>query len=213
MKRVASVLIALGILVVSGLVHGFWAERWTPSTALQEAAARVEQVSMAIGDWQAQAIDTDPGAFFQAGAVTYWTRSYTHARTKTSVLAILMCGRAGRMSVHTPELCYRGAGYDLTGEPEKLALKSISGTDLGSFWTARFTKQAGSASDLRLAWAWKAGGTWQAPSNPRWEFAGEPFLYKLYLSTEAPAAASQEAIKDFSRQFLPELHRVLFVAD
>src|SRR5262249_7965539 len=99
MSRRIALLLALGILTASGLVHGFWSERWSQSTALQEAASRVDQVPLAVGDWKAQSVDSDPSVFFQAGARSYWTRAYTSARQKTSLYVILMCGRSGRMAV------------------------------------------------------------------------------------------------------------------
>lgn len=212
MKRSLTILIALAILVASGLVHGFWAERWNPSQALQAAADRVDQVPFDIGDWKGQVIESDAGAFFQTGAQKFWTRSYSHARRNVSLLAILMCGRAGRMSVHTPEVCYRGAGFQMEGNVEPLTVQSEFGEDLGTFWTARFSKQSGVTSNLRLYWAWNATGSWRAPSAPRWEFRGEPFLYKLYLSQEGPGLSnpSNEAVQDFMKQFLPELHKTLF---
>src|ERR1700681_3400476 len=101
MSRNVAILIALGILTASGLVHGFWSERWNPSTALQEAAARVDNVPLAVGDWNAQSVDSDPSIFSQAGARSYWTRAYVNAKKKTTLFVILMCGRSGRMAVHT----------------------------------------------------------------------------------------------------------------
>lgn len=212
MSRNTTVMIAVAVLVMSGLVHGLWAERWAPSLPLQQAADRVDHVPMEIGDWKAQTMEADRDAFFQAGAQKYWTRSYVHARTKTALLVILMCGRSGRMSVHTPEVCYKGAGFDMAGKREPLELKSEFGEELGTFWTARFAKHAGVASELRLYWAWNATGAWQAPTNPRWEFRGEPFLYKMYLSYDAPGLSTpaSEAVQDFMRQFLPELNKALF---
>jgi hypothetical protein len=212
MNRNTTIVIALCILTVSGLVHGMWAERWAPSLPLKKAAERVDLVPMEVGDWKAQAIEADRDAFFQAGAQKYWTRTYVHARKKTAMLVILMCGRAGRMSVHTPEVCYKGAGYDMASKKENVDLKSEFGDELGTFWSARFAKHTGVASDLRLYWAWNANGTWQAPSNPRWEFRGEPFLYKMYLSYDAPGLStpSSEAVQDFLGQFVPELNKTLF---
>ena len=60
-------------------------------------------------------------------------------------------------------------------------LTSAPGQDLGTLWTARFLKGTGVASDLRLYWGWSTGGSWQASANPRWQFGGEPFLYKREL--------------------------------
>jgi hypothetical protein len=212
MKRNVAIAIAAAILVVSGLVHGLWAERWSPSPALQAALGKVDLVPLEAGDWKGQVVESDASAFAQAGAQAYWTRSYVHTRKKTALLAILMCGRAGRMSVHTPEMCYGGAGYEMGGSVESLTVKAEEGTELGTFWTARFSKHGGVAADLRLYWAWSAIGPWQASANPRWQYGGEPFLYKLYLSHGGPglSSPSNEAVLDFMRQFLPELHRTLF---
>jgi hypothetical protein len=211
MKHKLTIAVAVIVLVASGLVHGFWSERWHPSVALVEAEARVERVPMVVGDWKAETIDTDQGAFRQAGAQRFWTRSYVNTRKNTSILVILMCGRAGRMAVHTPEVCYRGAGYELGRKEEAVRILSSQGTGLGSFWTARFFKPTGLASDLRLFWGWNDGTGWQASANPRWDFGGKPFLYKLYVSHEAPAAGrlATDGAQDFLRQFLPELNKTL----
>ena len=133
MSRNAAILIALGILTASGLVHGFWSERWNPSTALEEAAARVEEVPLTAGDWKAETVDSEPSVFFQAGARRYWTRCYVNPKKKGTFFVILMCGRSGRMAVHTPEVCYRGAGYEMGGDTQTFVAKSADGDKFGEF--------------------------------------------------------------------------------
>jgi hypothetical protein len=212
MKRLVTVSVALLVLVVSGLLHGFSSERWAPAPALNDAAARVAKVPLAIGDWEAEPVESDAAAFFQAGAQAYWTRSYVNTHTKDRILAILMCGRSGRMAAHTPEVCYRGAGYEMDRTPETVAVTALAGANLGTFWSARFTKDGGNAADLGLLWSWSAQGNWQASTQPRWDFGGEPFLYKLYLSHEdsGPANASTTAVTAFLRQLLPSVNQTLF---
>ena len=222
MYRFTTMVISLLILAAGGLAHGIWAERWHSSSALLDAAARVQNVPLEIGDWQGRTVDAESEVFAQAGALAFWTRSYVHSRRQTALLVILMCGRPGRMAVHTPEVCYRGAGYSLAAEPEIFTLKSLPGNVLGNFWTARFLKETGLAEDLRLTWGWNDGQGWRAPTNPRWEFGGQPFLYKLYLSQDSPGAMAPggrlttrralatEAAQDFMRQFLPMLQLTLF---
>jgi hypothetical protein len=222
MYRIATMVIALLILTGGGLAHGIWAERWQSSSALQDAAARVRNVPLEIGDWQGRTLGDDAEVFAQAGALAYWTRSYVHPHRPTSLLVILMCGRPGRMAVHTPEVCYHGAGFSMAAEPKVVTLKSAQGSVLGNFWTARFFKETGLADDLRLIWAWNDGQGWRAPTNPRWEFGGQPFLYKLYLSQDSSGATAPaggltarrsmttEAVQDFTRQFLPKLQLTLF---
>ncbi len=211
MPRNLAVAVALALLVVCGVVHGWWSERWQRSAVLEEALQRVERTPMTLGAWQAETLPADAKAFEQAGAQAYWMRTYTNKETRQSVLAILMCGRAGRMAVHTPEICYRGAGYELFEAPASTPIRDLQGDELGVFNTARFTKASSLGSDLRLYWGWNAGAGWQAPANPRWEFRGRPFLYKLYVSTEF--ASGRDAAADFLRELLPELQAELFGAD
>ena len=185
---------ALGCLLVGGWVHGDWSGRWNSREALVKAVARVERVPMIVGNWQAKTLETDETEFAQARAQSYWMRTYTHTRSKASLQVILMCGRAGHMSVHTPEICYQGAGFEMAGSPEVWSVEEGRRTkdegqgteknplyDLrfppslprpSSFWTAQFRKQSGLSGQLRLFWGWNARGEWQAcaiRAGKRWE--------------------------------------------
>ena len=209
MKRYLPCLTAMTLLLAVGLVHGIWTERWYPSTALEEAGAQLVGVPMDIGDWHGSDVEVDPGLFTLAGARSFWARSYTERRGGGTVLAILMCGRAGKMAVHTPEICYRGAGYDLLTPPTRTVLRDDADDELGTFWHGRFSKQSAAESDLRLYWAWSAGDGWQAPGNPRWEFRGRHFLYKLYVSHEINGPSDLDPSAEFLRQLLPVLKETL----
>src|SRR5581483_5422738 len=140
MKRIAVIVVALVVVIGSGLVHGVWGDRWQKSTALEEACARVAQVPLELGDWHGKEVIVDDEEFRRAGAEAYWMRTYTHRRQPLSVLVILMCGRAGRMSVHTPEVCYQGAGFQMLGTPRATKIAWADDEEPGRFWTARFGK-------------------------------------------------------------------------
>ena len=208
MKRTLLITGAVVLLLTSGLVHGLWTERWGTSQALADASARVAHVPLEIGAWTGTAIPVDADAFAQAGAQTYWSRTYRH-ETGKSVTVILMCGRAGRMAVHTPEVCYRGIGYEMNG-----AISTYTGGDAAKseFRAARFFRQQGTVSQLRILWSWNDGRAWQAPANPRWQFRGAPYLYKLYIVREAagdlPNLDTDPAV-EFIRELIPALERSL----
>ena len=213
MTRNQAVAAALALIAACGVVHGMRSERWHKSQMLEEALTRVEQAPMEFGDWKAEAIEGDAAAFAQAGAQAYWTRIYTNARKRQSILVILMCGRAGRMAVHTPEVCYRGAGYELFDKPAPTMLRSDGGDDLGRFNTARFAKGSTLGSSLRLYWSWNPGDGWQAPANPRWEFRGRQFLYKLYVSHDVATGNEPDAAAELLRHLLPELEKTLYAGE
>lgn len=205
-KRNLAFLAAIAMLLVSGVLYHLLAK---DAAQLEPAAERVASVPKTFGDWQGHDEETDRESFEQAGAKGYWMRQYVNRRTNEAVLVILMCGRAGKMSVHTPEVCYRGAGYELNGQPATSSLGAV-----GSFWTAQFTKKPTSSANLRLYWAWNAKGKWEASASPRWEFRGEPFLYKLYvsrdISRQANVAAGADVAVNFMREFLPVVDASLF---
>jgi Protein of unknown function (DUF3485) len=205
-RRILAFFAALAMLLASGVLYHLLAK---DSDQLDPAAERVALVPMAIGDWQGHDQAVDRESFEQAGAKSYWMRSYVKSRTGESILVILMCGRAGKMSVHTPEVCYRGAGYELYDQPAACAIQSDA-----SFWSAQFTKKTPTPMHLRLYWAWNAHGVWEASTSPRWQFRGAPFLYKLYISRDNSrqpgVAPSADVAVQFMREFLPVLDETLF---
>jgi hypothetical protein len=207
MKRNLTFAVAILLVLGAGLVHGFWSERWYSSGVLDAAAARVPEVPLTVGDWVGEDVPADAHVFALAGARTYWMRTYTNKRTRASVLVILMCGRPGRMAVHTPEVCYQGAGFEMTDRPLPLSIATSQGQQLGTFWTARFAK-ANSKKDTHLAWAWNPGDTWHAPDSPRWQFYNASFLYKLYIVQEG--SVSTAGAKEFLQRLLPPLDAALF---
>ncbi|MCI0455471.1 MAG: EpsI family protein [Gemmataceae bacterium] len=216
MTRRLPILVGFALLAFSGLVHGLWTGRWEDSQALENAAARVEQVPLTLGGWKGRAQPVDHESFAQAGARGYWMRTYTEERTGEAVTMLLMCGRPGKMSVHTPDLCYRGAGYEVTGDPVRQTVPTPAGR--AEFWTARMRKPGvGMATTLRIYWAWSTDGSWRAPDLPRWTFAGSPFLYKLYIVRDSTADGERPGTADPSLRLLdrllPALRKTLFTPD
>ena len=205
---------ACALLVLSGLVHGIWTERWQTSPALENACARLGDVPPSIGAWKSTDVEVDHESFQQARALAYWTRRYVKEGASEPMTVILMCGRADHMSLHTPDICYRGAGYDMVGEQSKTTLGTSLGGSTAELWTARFRQPSKSSGhDLRLYWSWSADGSWQAPTSPRWTLGAEPFLYKLYIVHETKKGSGPDSVaKDFLGQLLPALNKSLFPA-
>jgi hypothetical protein len=207
MKRILALLAALSVLGASGYVHGVWTERWQKSGELERALTRVDLVPMKVGTWEAKALEADAETFRRAGAQKYWVRQYTDTLTNTNATVILMCGRAGRMSVHTPEVCWQGVGFGMAEAPTVMTLPPGA----GSLWTAKFLKASDSNTDLQLLWGWNSSGEWQAPTNPRWQYRGLPFLYKLYVIREATSAPTDvDPLSDFLAELTPALRKALF---
>jgi hypothetical protein len=135
MLRTLPLVTAVVLLALAGLVHGIWSDRWHTAPPMQDALDRLDAVPLAVGDWHGQALATDDQQRVQAEAAGCLYRRY-EGPTGTAVSILLVCGRPGPVSVHPPEVCFRGAGYEPTAEPARVE------TAPGTFWTADFVPGA-----------------------------------------------------------------------
>jgi hypothetical protein len=207
MLRCLPLLLVGALLVADGYAHGLWTSRWGSTVELSSAAARLDDVPLVIGDWQGK--DREPLSareLDETGFAGYVRRRYQHRQTGASVDLLLACGRGGPIAVHTPDVCYRGAGYQLMGGQTKQVEQGAE------FWKIRAGKpETLSPTQLHIYWSWSTSGAWKAPDNPRLAFGGAPALYKLYLVHEAlgEGRASDEVCRDFLGQLLPSLDQAL----
>ncbi len=210
MKRSIPLLAGLFVVLATALVQGVWTQRWQKSADMEAAVRRLSNAPGDLGSWKAEAVEFDADTLTAAGAQGSWVRRYTDARSGASVLVILLCGRSGKMSVHRPEHCYRGAGYEMMAEP---APYEIAGDPAAHCWMTRFRKEENSGSvQLRIFWTWFGDGTWQAPDSPRLTFAHLPALYKLYTVRELPPRQErleQDPSLDLLQHLLPVLAETL----
>jgi hypothetical protein len=206
MKRYLPAAVACLLVLVCGVVHGFWTDRWRPPAETAAAAARMADLPLRLGDWDGQDLElkgTQPGG--TAGALE---RKYVNRRTGEALTIYLVCGRPGPVAIHTPDVCYGSSGYEI-GPRSKAGPR-----DGGEFWTADASRStATDETRLRVYWAWNAGGGWSAPDDARLAFVRAPVLYKLYVQRELTGegrAAQEEPCLAFLRVLLPELDRALF---
>jgi len=197
------------VLAASGLVHGLWTDRWQPSTALVEATARVEQLPDSIGAWKSVPYEQDAQALEMAGATAHYSRSFLDPVTGDRVLVILMAGKASRMVVHRPEHCYTAAGYVLNGKPVEVKIQP-KGLAVSEFASGSFSRdEATGPSQMRIYWSFFANDRWSVPSNPRWEFARERVLYKLYVLRNVAGSSRLISRDDPCLRLLGELLPIL----
>jgi hypothetical protein len=123
----------------------------------------------------------------------------------------LLCGRPGPISIHTPDICYGGSGFEM-GDTRRATVPGTS----AEFWTVDAVRtRAGEETRLRLYWGWNPGTGWSAPEDSRMVFARYPVLHKLYVVRELANIGEptrEEPCLGFLQQLLPELERTLFRA-
>ncbi len=197
----------LGIAFVLGIgaAHGYWTDRWAPSPDLQRSLARLDRFPMDVGDWRGESIAYEPEDMSRNGILGCVFRKYRNIRTGEAVSLLLVCGRGGPTSVHTPDVCYTAAGYQQTSAQERFAL----GGSHGEFWKGYFSQpRAVVPKRLQILWSWSRDGvTWSAPDGPRYAFARYPALYKMYIVHESPPQAKIEdgTSAEFLANLLPAL--------
>jgi hypothetical protein len=204
--RYVPLLTGLAIVLVAGLAHGIWSQRWQPAPAVA-AAQRLDFIPEGdLGPWHMlppQADDLPPKEELEAAGVERgWGRTFQHRYTHQEVRILVLAGRTGPLVKHRPEDCYPGAGYELAA-----AATRVTTPGGHTLFTARFNhRDVTGTTHLRIFWGWFAGNTWQAPDSPRWVFARQPTLFKLYAvadATEGPA--DKDPPLDLMQRLLPTL--------
>ena len=214
MLRYLPVLSAIPIVIFSGIVHGLQTNRWSKPPDIRAAVARLDRVAKTIGDWEGQPQPLDPRDLDKAGIEGALSRRYRNRKNGSTVSVLLVCGRPGPIAVHTPEVCYSGAGFEQLAASVKHSVPRDDTSRPSRFWVANFQRRGPAFSDyLRIFWSWSGSGSWNASESPRRDYASLPLLYKLYLVREVSAPA--EPLADdpgnaFCQQLLPEIDRVLF---
>jgi Protein of unknown function (DUF3485) len=197
-------------VVFSGFIQGSWTNRWGASGAVATAVSRLPDVPMSVGDWDAQSRELTQREITVADLGGYLFRRYVHRKTGAVVTVLLVCGRPGPISVHTPDVCYQGAGYEEISAPDLYSCPTEPG---GQFMVRQFRKRnVATPGQLRILYAWSAGSTWAAPKYPRISFARESVLFKMYVIGESPKSnepVAESPEGDLLRLLLPQLGPVL----
>jgi hypothetical protein len=214
MRQLLPLFTGLVLVLAGGIVHAVWTDRWSLMSEPADSVAKLPQVSMHLGDWEGADLPPLPADVVGIGEIAgNLNRRYTHRRTGATLSMLVLCGRAGPIGQHTPEVCYGGEGFGIVGGRRNFNIDPAGGPN-AEFSTGLFTKLVGgNPVNLRILWTWGAGGKWHTPNSPRLTFGKYPAIYKLYLVREN--ARDDEKIEedpcvDFAKVLMPELQRALF---
>jgi hypothetical protein len=213
MTRTILLWIAAAAVLVDGVVYGLWTDRWGNSRTVEEAVAALERVPLTIGDWQGESKDLGVRQAEQAGFAGYWLRRYERRTDGMVVHVMLACGRPGPLCVHTPTVCYAGAGFEQSEAPAKYVAAAETNTP-PEFWKAKFSMaDAAVPVHLRIYYSWRTPDAWKASDSPRLQFARESVLFKMYVTqtmTGRDERKEESACVEFMNLFLPELEKTCF---
>jgi hypothetical protein len=209
-------LIAFGVVLitvlVSGTAAGLRSGRWGSARAVEAAAALLDRVPLSLGpDWDVQETTLSERQVALAEIERYLARRYVHRRTGTIVSMLLVCGRPGPICVYSPETCYLAAGY----VPIASAKRYAAPTGPNCWFQVRDFQKSNVATPTlqRVFSSWGHKCEWTVPIEPRFAFAGQPYLYKLYVVRQM--AQKNEPIEEdpaieLINALMPQLQGELF---
>jgi hypothetical protein len=191
--------------LASGWLHGRMTNRWGQAEVLQRAASKLgSELPARLGPWQlVKSYELEQSVASALQCVGYLHGAYTNDQTGDTVVVAVIAGPGGRISVHTPEICYSAQDYELIGDRQQLAIHGEA-EELHTFWQLAANSRVPVRPDLRVLYGWSAGGSWQAVAGPRFAFAGLPLLYKLQLAGP-PQAGQADPTFDPCQDFLARL--------
>ena len=207
------------VLAVGTYVEGNFSDRWfgASSAKLNRFTELVPQVPMQIGGW----IATDDEKlsdeeFAKTHCTAYISRTYRNPEGQ-SVNVYLVSGSGRHTTIHTPDWCYVGAGYDKTEDPQqyRMQIGDVEQPETDpEFLTTIFRRENMHGKDeVRIFWTFSDNGNWAGPRNPKNEFGGRPAMYKIYLITDVGEAGDDirsNPTTNFVKEFMPTINKILF---
>ena len=223
MARWIPLLIGIPLIGLSTYIQGSWTDRWSDvsNQGMQQTASRYAAIPLKIGtDWIGEDTPYSKKELEAAGAHAHLSRVYRNRKTGERISVFMICGFARDVAVHTPDFCYRGAGFEVESRPETFEIES-SGTmeQPLTFWTSTFLKERpASAIHQRILWGWTSGEPWNAPDYPRWKYPGNSPLNKVYLIHDIPPGierqpdtlSQEHPLAVFGKEFLPIVRETLY---
>jgi hypothetical protein len=204
--------IVVGVTVASGVVQGMRSNRWGPSDTLLQAGARIKKVPQEFGAWEMAKDDKmDDAAFNVLQPAGYIQRLYFNRDSGEAIRVIVLVGKSGPLSVHTPEICLAGQDHQPQGPRQAITIPNATG-GAETVWKTAFRMKGIDAQELDVYYAWSPGGHWSATESPRFAYATTPVLYKLQLSSQVHSGSTGNACDpaiQFLTDFLPVLQQYL----
>lgn len=205
---------AILLVLLVGWVHGHLSDRWGVPENVEHAASLLQKIPQNFGDWSGKDGPVlSERAEVVAGAIGYVSRYYVNRSTGHAVAATILCGRPGPISTHSPAVCFTSAGTEQVAEEVVHELKMPDGTR-AQFFQATFRPPITSPGpDVETFWACSVDGKkWEAVTDGRLVYAGEPHLYRTFvttLETTVQKTDGAQILDSFLKDFLPQVAKVL----
>ena len=201
------VVITMTVTRYSGSLTGRWGFH-----GLDEARTTLRNLPLEIGDWHAE----KEGELDQVSISmlriqdAYIFRAYKNVSTQEIVYLTIMVGPTGKVTVHTPEVCFGGRGYERDSSRTSVPINVLlpSGDEVAdSFWKVNFTGRSLDVNNrVSFYYAVSTGRVWEAVENPRVTFQTYRFVYKLQAEAFSGPSDEEDTVNRFLTDCLPTIH-------
>lgn len=206
------IVILLITLSTTYVVGNNWG-RWGNFTEKMQAAGEVvKEIPREFGSWEASGEDEtlDQASIEQLELSNYVVRRYKNKSTNEHVSLIFMVGPTGRLTAHTPVICFGGRNYRQDGKPTPVSFP-YEDTNDGSpkkdvIQKLVFRNQAIQGGTKMFYYGISTGDEWEPLTDKsRREKQNFRFIYKIQLEAFVLDSNSDEndVIARFLREFLP----------
>lgn len=213
--NIVAAVVAIAALTVAGSVmHGRMTDRWGERPDSRKAGDAVASLPLAFGSWERVGEDAKLDENVQTLLRCYGSvnRTYQNVETGERVAIALLAGPSHTLVVHSPEVCYSGAGYT----PKTMTQAKVNvpeNDEIAEF--RRLTLQSNDIVEQKLLvyYGWSAGDDWKAPEDPRWSLGHAPYLFKLQAAAVVADDSNEEdVVARFLADALPTLRTTLQAA-
>jgi len=193
-----------------GTNWGWWGKM---RSAMEKAAIVIERIPKSFDEWEASTDDEklDQASIEQLELADYVVRRYTNKITGETVSLIFMIGPTGRLTAHTPQICFGGRNYKMDSpHPIPVSFPYEGGEDSAEnknvFAKIMFRNQSVNGGVKLFYYGVSTGQNWMPITDTsRSDLQFYRFLYKLQLEAYAgdESGEGDDVIARFLNVFLP----------
>jgi len=206
--------ITVAVTVYSASLSG----RWGAFKGLEEARAVLRSLPLEIpipgtgGAWIAEG-DRDLGNIAESMLQiqnSYIFRVYRNSLTQETVFLTLMVGPTGRVTVHTPDICFGGRDFEKEAERSRVEIEvELHSGDkvVDTFWRINFVGRSLDVDNrISFYYAVSTGSAWSAIEAPRWTFRTYRYVYRIQAEAFSGSSEDGDAVRRFLTDCLPTIH-------
>ena len=215
----SSLIIGIAVVVViTAAVTGYSLSktgRWGTFQGLPEIRDTMKKLPFQIGDWQAEEErEIDKLAINMLRIQdSYIFRTYKNTVTNEIVYLTLMVGPTGKITVHSPEICFGGKDYERDTDRVQVPFNVLleSGDEVAdTFWKTNFSGRSLDTNNrVSFYYAVSPGDVWHAVEHPRSTFQSYRYVYKLQAEAFSGIGNEEDTVKRFLTDCLPTIHQYL----